>query len=99
MGLDAAFIKRCQARAKNKQQVSSDFHTWVEHMPIFNLFIKLRRQFNVGGMGGYYGIPIPAKESLFNIEQIPLEDRSQLLDDIQLIEDGALQELNKKDGK
>lgn len=50
-------------------------------------------------MGGYFGIPISAKESLFNIEQIPLEDRSQLLDDIQLIEDGALQELNKKDGK
>ena len=49
-------------------------------------------------MGGFYGIPIPAKESLFNIEQIPLEDRSQLLNDIQLIEDGALQVLNNKNG-
>ena len=99
MGLDAAFIERCQARAKNKQQLSSDFHTWVEHIPIFNLFIKLRRQFTVGGMGGYYGIPISAKKDLFYMAQITLDDQLELLDDIQLIEDGALQELNKKDGK
>ncbi len=49
-------------------------------------------------MGGFFGIPTPAKESLFNIEQTPLEDRSLLLEDIQLIEDGALEVLNKTDG-
>ncbi len=49
-------------------------------------------------MGGFFGIPIPAKESLFNIEQTPLKDRSQLLEDIQLVEDGALEVLNKTDG-
>ncbi len=61
------------------------------------MFIKLRRQFQFGAMGGVYGIPIPAKESLFNIEQIPLDQRSELLEDIQWIEDGALQVMNSKD--
>ncbi|MDO6489295.1 DUF1799 domain-containing protein [Colwellia sp. 6_MG-2023] len=99
MGLDQAFIERSRARAETKKETTTNFHIWFEHVPTWNLFLKLRRQFIIGGMGGYFGIPIMAKESLFNIEQTPLEDRSQLLDDIQLVEDGALQELNKKDGK
>lgn len=75
-----------------------DFTLWPEHIPLWHLFIKLRRQFTIGAMGGFFGIPIQAKASLFTIEQIPLEDRSQLLDDIQLIEDGALEVLNKTNG-
>lgn len=47
-------------------------------------------------MVGHYGIPIQAKESLFNIEQTPLDDRSHLLDEIQWIEEGALPILNAK---
>jgi hypothetical protein len=99
MGLGQAFIDKIRARAEKKKATTKNFHIWFEHVLTWNLFLKLRRQFNIGSMGGYFGIPIPAKESLFNIEQIPLEDRSELLDDIQLVEDGALQELNKKDGK
>jgi len=98
MGLDEGFLTRSHRRIENRQKNSENFNVWFEHVEIWSLFVKLRRQFLVGAMGGYFGIPTPAKESLFNIEQIPLADRSQLLDDIQLIEDGALQELNKKDG-
>lgn len=72
---------------------------WPEHIHVWAMFVKLRRQFVVGAMGGFFGIPITVKESLFNIEQIPFEDRSQLLDDIQLVEDGVLQVINSNDGK
>ena len=99
MGLNQAFIDRARTRSEKKKETTKNFHVWREHVLTWNLFLKLRRQFIIGSMGGYFGIPITAKESLFNIEQTPLKDRSQLLDDIQLIEDGALQELNKKDGK
>ena len=100
LGLDDEFLA-FQAKRKAARQASSitsaQFVMWPEHINIYQLFHKLRRQFVVISMGGYFGIPITAKESLFNIEQIPLEQRSQLLDDIQLVEDGALQVMNQKD--
>ncbi|NQY62631.1 MAG: DUF1799 domain-containing protein [Alteromonadaceae bacterium] len=100
MGLDDAAIARI--RAKAEAQVAHDqataFHLWPEHVNTYLLFHQLRRQFVVGPMGGFMGIPIPAKESLFNIHQIHCEDRSALLDDLQLIEDGVLMVINSKNG-
>jgi hypothetical protein len=53
----------------------------------------------MGAMGGFFGIPMSAKQSLFQMAQIPINEQLQLLDDIQLIEDGALQVINSKDEK
>ena len=80
-----------------KKETSDSFELWDMHIPAWTLFQKLRRQFQIVGMGGVTGIPITAKKDLFDIEKIPLDDRSELLEEIQWIEDGALQVMNSKD--
>lgn len=100
MGLGDAAIAciRARAEAEAAHSQTTAFHLWPEHVDTYLLFHQLRRQFVIGPMGGFMGIPIPAKESLFNIHRINDEDRSELLDDLQLIEDGVLMVINSKHG-
>lgn len=90
------------ARQKSsKTQDDSDFEVWPENWPALLIFVSVKTQWRIiAGMGGasFQGIDYPALIEVIKLK-VEKDQRSQMFDDVQLIELGALSELNrKKDG-
>lgn len=79
-----------------------DFEVFEENWPSLLFFISLKTQWVIalGGMGGavYIGLNYPAVEAAMNLKQIPKKERPSLFHDLQVMEEAALEVLNKQKG-
>lgn len=72
-----------------------DVEVWPENWPAFGLFWLARTQWRTG-MGGPTGLDYTALAALFELHDVPRDERPQLLADIQVMEEAALVEMSKK---
>lgn len=69
---------------------------WPENWDIFILFCRLGTQWRTGGMGGASGLDYAAAYPLIDRLAKSSEEWDQLLEDLQTLESGALEEINRK---
>lgn len=67
---------------------------WPENQPAFMLFQALRTQWRTG-MGGATGLDYTAVFALMRERRIPAKQRQELFDDIQAMEDAALEAMQE----
>lgn len=68
---------------------------WEENWDTVMMFMRLQTQWNVT-MGGYSGLKYEVLRWFCDLYSV--EDPRAMVEDIQVMEGAALQELNKKDG-
>lgn len=67
---------------------------WPENWLAVQIFAEARTQWHTG-MGGRTGLIYPSLAVLFDLHQVPQEDRLALLHDIRELEASALDEMHK----
>ncbi len=72
-----------------------NFEVWEENWDTVMMFMRLQTQWNVT-MGGYTGLKYEVLRWFCDLYSV--EDPRAMVEDIQVMESAALQELNKKDG-
>lgn len=83
-----------------QQPETPDCEVWQENWQTTTLFLALRRQWRVCmGMGGmlWLGLDYGGVEVMMRIKGIKKKARAGLLDELQIMEDAALELLNKQD--
>lgn len=68
------------------------FAVWEENWPTLKLFLRMRRQWRYGAMGGVIGLDWPGIESRLRL--MKTEMTAEMLDDLDAMEDAALEALN-----
>lgn len=71
------------------------FAVWTENWEAVQLFTRLSTQWRYGGMGGVIGLDYAAVEAAMRMIRIKPDQRSALLEDLQVMEGAALGVMNK----
>lgn len=71
-----------------------DFEVLEENWEAVGMFMRLQTQWVVGGMGAFIGLNYQSVEFIFRIEQV--KNQRELLADLQVMEQAALQVINTK---
>lgn len=92
-------IEQVRKAAKKSQK---DFEVFEDNWQSLLFFVGLKTQWNIsiGGMGGaiYLGLNYQSVESAMNLKQVPKKARAELFNDLQVMEEAALEVLNKAKG-
>lgn len=69
-----------------------EFEIWPDNVHALNCFLAVCRLWRVGPMGGVLGLDYPGVEAVLRMRKIKLD--AALLDDLAVMEDGAMEVLN-----
>ncbi len=75
------------------------FEVWKENEPSLRLFVRLGRCWRHGALGGALGLDRPSVESVMRMTGIKDRDRDEMLADLEVMEDAALEILKSRDGE
>ena len=70
---------------------------WPENVQAFNLFYSLRKQWNLAPMGGPIGLNFMVAYNRMDRMGLTPEEYNQLDEDLQVMEDAALEAMRKKE--
>jgi hypothetical protein len=70
------------------------FAVWPANERSLNAFLAVGRQWRVAPMGGLLGLDYPGVEAVLRMRKIKVD--AELLDDLAVMESGALEVLNAK---
>lgn len=74
-----------------------NFEIWKENWPALEMFLRMNTQWNISGMGAVLGLNYVALEVMFRVFKV--KDRKKLLEEIQLIERGAMDVIRESQKK